>query len=128
MGLLLMAGAGWYVANPDYPVPPEPSNTSAEPRVVLLPEAVTPVGEAEFEGLEFTWSWEGSEVLWDLVLLDAALEELVTVRDIPGTALEPGGELLEHLQGGGRFHWFVAYSVDGETYHSLPTPLVLPRD
>ena len=127
VGLLLCGLAGWYIANPDYPVVPEPSPTSAKPRFVLLPVALTPIGQSEFQGLEFKWLWGGPKKLWELVLLDAAMEELVTVRDIPTTALVPEGELLKHLRVGGRFHWYVAYSADGETYHSLPIPLVLPE-
>ncbi len=92
-----------------------------------MPEPVSPVGESELEGLVFRWIWKGPKTLWDLVLLDAAMEELVTVRDIPKTSLVPKGELLEHLRAGGRFHWFVAYSLDGGTYRSLPIPLVLPE-
>ena len=122
-----MGGASWYIANPDYPVLPERSPISARPRLVLLPYDLTPGGHVEFQGLEFKWHFDGPEMLWELVLLDAAMEELVTVWDIPTTSLVPKGELLEHLRARGRFHWFVAYSVDGETYHSLPIPLVLPQ-
>ena len=96
--------------------------------MVLLPEPLSPVGESELEGLMFRWIWKGPETLWDLVLLDAAMEELEVVHGIPGTSLVPRGELLEHLASGGRFHWFVTYTVDQGTFHSIPVPLVLPRD
>ncbi len=127
IGLILIGAAIWFAATAEYPMSRD-SSTSDGPRVVLLPKPLTPLGEAELDGLEFTWGWSGPEQTWELVLLDAAMEELVVVHGIPGTSLSPRGELLEHLSPGGRFHWFVAYTADQGTFHSIPVPLILPRD
>ena len=128
LGLVLIGLAFWFAADPEYPVATEMSPTSAEPEVVLLPEPVSPRGAADLDGLAFTWHWEGQERIWRLVLLDAALEELIVVEDIRGTSLVPEGELRDALRGGGRFHWFVSYAEEGETWRSLPTPFeVRPR-
>ncbi len=133
VGAVLIGAAIWFAADPGYlgsdnSVSGESPPTSAEPQVVLLPEPLSPVGDSELEGLEFRWLWKGRETLWDLVLLDAAMEELVVVHGIRGTSLSPRGDLLEHLSPGGRFHWFVSYTADQGTFHSIPVPLILPRD
>lgn len=127
LGLMLMSIAFWFAANPEYPVSTEMSPTSTDPEVVLLPESICPRGNVALEGLVFEWLWEGQERSWTLVLLDAALEELAVVEGIQGTSLVPEGELRAALVGGGRFHWFVSYDLEGETYRSLPTPFELPR-
>lgn len=127
MGLILMGLAIWFAVTAEYPVSRETSSTSAGPRVVLLPKPLAPLGEAEVDGLEFTWLWAGPEQTWELVLLDAAMEELVSVGEIRGTSLVPQGELLARLEAGGRFHWNVSYVREGQTYRSLPIPLVLHR-
>ncbi len=98
VGLLLMGGASWYIANPDYPVPPEPSPISAKQRWVFLPEIQSPIGQSEFQGLVFKWFWRGPEMLWELVLLDAAMEEIVSVGGIRGTSLVPQGDLLARVR------------------------------
>lgn len=126
-GVVLIGLAAWFVAESESPVAGDSPRTSAEPLIVLLPEPVNPLGEASHEGLKFEWLWAGPEVLWELVLLDAGMEELVTVRDIRGTSLVPRGELRERLERGGRFHWFVAYTTQGRSFNSLPVPLVLPE-
>ena len=126
IGLILMGLAIWFAVTAEYPMSRD-SSTSDGPVVVLLPKPLTPLGEAEIEGLEFTWGWAGPEQTWELVLLDAAMEEIVSVGGIRGTSLVPQEELLEQLMVGGRFHWNVSYVRDGRTYRSLPIPLVLPR-
>lgn len=127
VGVFLIGSAVWFVAGSEPPVAGDLPEPSAEPVVVLLPEPLSPLGEARHEGLRFEWLWEGPETLWELVLLDAALERLVTVRDIAGNSLVPRGELLERLRAGGHFHWFVSYSTEGQSFHSLPVPLTLPE-
>ena len=127
LGAALMGLAAWYVLDPDYPVTTDSNSESAKPPVVLLPEPLAPVGRVAHEGLEFKWLWKGPETLWELVLLDEAMEELVVIRDIRKAHLVPEGEILAHLAGGGRFHWFVAYSALGQTFRSLPVPFVLPE-
>ena len=94
---------------------------------MLLPEPLAPLGEADLAGLTFRWLWRGPDTMWHLVLLDAGMEELVTVQDIRGTSLVPVGKLLKHLQKGGRFHWFVAYTTLGQRFGSLPVPLIISQ-
>ena len=126
IGLILIGVAIWFAMTAEYPMSRD-SSTSDGPRVVLLPKPLTPLGEAEIEGLEFIWGWSGPEQTWKLVLLDAAMEEIVTIGGIRGTSLVPQGELLTRLRAGGRFHWNVSYTSEGKTYRSLPIPLVLSR-
>ena len=120
-----MGMAIWFALTAEYPMSRD-SSSSDGPRVVLLPKPLTPLGEAELDGLEFIWGWSGPEETWELVLLDAAMEEIVSVSEIRGTSLVPQGGLLARLQAGGRFHWNVSYVSEGRTYRSLPIPLLLP--
>ena len=125
IGLILLGVASWFAATAEYPMSRD-SSTSAGRVVVLLPKPLTPLGEGELDGLEFTWGWSGPEQTWELVLMDAAMEEIVSVGEIRGTSLVPQGELLAWLKAGGRFHWNVSYVREGRTYRSLPIPLLLP--
>ena len=100
--------------DPDYPLPRGDTHASARPAALLLPRAVSPRGDCKLEALEFAYHWEGPQLDWELVVLDAQLELVFSARCPHRGAVPAPAALRKRLSAGGVFYWFVRSAVDGQ--------------
>ena len=123
--MLLVGMAVLLALDPDYPVPRGVASAmSTESGLQLLPRALQPVGLTPGPAPRFAWQWTGPEVAWDLVLLDAALDEILRVRGIWGCEYVAAGSLADALREGRTFHWYVESELAGR---SVRCPLAAVR-
>lgn len=128
LGVLLMVLALALALDPDYPLAWSHSDASVSARKAphLLPRALSPKGPIRDSQLRFRWQWDGPEVAWDLVLLDAAWDEVARRQGIHGFEIMADGSLTAALGSGDSFFWCVEASLDGRPIRSRPqafTPL-----
>lgn len=121
VGACLVAVAVWCALDPNWPVALQSTGrTSARNSARLLPRPLSPRGPVRGAVREFVWEWDGPELDWRLVVLDADLhpvhrEEVGAVRRVPVQ-----GRLRRLLARGGEFQWFVESTLDGRHVHSAP--------
>jgi hypothetical protein len=112
---------------PEYPMPmTEAASTSAEPRIYLLPTAITPVGDAE-RPLWFAWEWHGPALDWQLVVCGADLTEIAREAVGKATGHCPSPALQALLEAHGRCHWYAAATLQGAPFHTPPIAVDFSR-
>ena len=105
--------------DPDYPVPrSDASAMSTETRSNLLPRALQPLGLTHTRAPRFAWQWAGPDLVWELVLLDEAVEEILRVPGVRGRECLATGALAQALTGGQHFHWYVQAEWNGRLVRS----------
>ena len=99
--------------DPDYPLAHD-----AIPRIRVpmdwetkFPVTVAPEGAIEGIVDTFSWSWQGDERAWQVVVLDQATEERLRSSPVSGNRWIPSSEERQRLVSDQRLYWYV---VSGE--------------
>ncbi len=126
-GCLVLLALVWAV-DPDYPLASRESPTlSARDGTYLLPRALGPDGVQADRRVRLAWEWQGPAVPFDVVLLDAAYDEVARVTEVRDRELVAAGCLREALQSGDDFFWYVEGNLGGRRFRCVPSPLVFAR-
>lgn len=121
VGAALVAVAVWCALDSDWPVAPQSTAmTSASGGAGLLPRPISPRGPVDRGVREFVWEWDGPELGWRLVVLDADLRRVHEEDAGPGPSFTVRGRLDRVLRRRGEFQWFVEGILDGRRVHSAP--------
>jgi hypothetical protein len=123
VGVLLMVLAFALAVDPDYPLAWSRSargSVSAGKGGYLLPRALTPKGPICDRRLRFCWQWQGPDVAWDVVLLDAALDEVARMAGIHGLEVMADESLSAAVASGGTFFWYAEGHLDGRPFRCPP--------
>ncbi|MHC5064639.1 MAG: hypothetical protein ACYTG5_11775 [Planctomycetota bacterium] len=114
LGASLIALALSTGLDPDYPFAQD-----AIPRVQVpadwerkFPATLAPAGEVGASIDAFSWSWQGEDQSWQVVILDQELNELLRSAHVVARSWTPEPEQRALLTGGDRLYWFVV-SDDG---------------
>ena len=89
---------------------------SAKTESYLLPRALQPVGLTHTRHPRFAWKWLGPDVVWELVLFDEAMDEVLRVAGIRSQEYLARGALAAALAVGDRFHWCVEAEISGHRF------------
>jgi hypothetical protein len=115
------------VIDPDYPMPGSRAvPSSARSASKLMPRALQPVGWVGTRRPRFCWTWTGPGVDFDLVLLDAALDEVHRQR-VHGSEAVARDQLADRLATGEQFHWYVEATLQGTVVRSAPVAFGFAR-
>jgi len=92
-----------------------------------VPRALQPVGDCTGRAPRFCWDWQGPPLVWEFVLCDAEMQEVLRVGCVHACELRPTPELATALQRGDYFHWFVEARTADRSVRSAPVALALPH-
>jgi hypothetical protein len=90
----------------------------------LLPLALSPKGPNSDPVLHFRWHWRGPEAIWDVILLDAALDEVARMRGVHAVEVVADETFSTAMVRGGTFFWFAEASLAGRQFRTAPTGFV----
>ena len=127
LGLGMVALAVLLVTDADYPVPrPGSPESSAAEAPRLAPRPLAPIGDCARASLEFTWDWQGADIVCELVVLDQDLEPIWVSAPTAAHRVPAEPSLRALLHEDAPYYWLVRAADAGDATRRSAT-LFRPR-